>query len=90
MPRPNQPEWKSDALVAARRFAAALVAEGEDLSPSERMVISRALLHQLQLAFRELGLVEPAEPAVRPPVAVRGRSDVDVDVEVEVEADADR
>ena len=79
MPRPNRPEWKSDALVAARRFAAALVAEGEDLTPTERTVISRALLHQIQLAFRELGLVEPdpsttSEPA---PVAVRGRTEPD-------------
>ena len=61
-------ELKSDALVAARRFAAALDAEGEDMSPSERVVLTRALRHQLDLAFRELGIVDLASagPATAP------------------------
>ena len=51
-------ELRSDALVAARRFAAALVAEGEEMSPAERVVLTRALHHQLELSFRELGIVD--------------------------------
>ena len=46
------------ALIAAKRFATTLVAQGDELSASEREVICRALLHHLDLALRELGIVD--------------------------------
>jgi hypothetical protein len=51
-------ELRSDALVAARRFATALLTDGEDLTSAERVVLTRALHHQLELAFRELGIID--------------------------------
>ena len=64
-------ELRSDALVAARRFAAALVADGEEMSSSERVVLTRALHHQLEMAFRELGIVDLS---TTDPPARRGQS----------------
>lgn len=49
---------RSESLVVARRFAAALVASGEDMTASERVVMTRALHHHLDLAFRELGIID--------------------------------
>ena len=60
--------------MAARRFAAALVAEGEDMSPAERVVLTRALHHQLELAVRELGIVE--HPDDRPHAEPGGATEV--------------
>lgn len=41
-------------LQIARRLAASLAAEGEELTPGERIVITRALRHHLDLVAKAL------------------------------------
>jgi hypothetical protein len=60
-------------LIAARRLAAALLDEHEELTDAERIVITRALQHHLELAIRELAVVELEDvEATRPSVGSHG------------------
>jgi hypothetical protein len=62
-PRPASPYVPDEvraAMVAAQRLAAALAAEGEDLSPTERVVLSRALHHNVEVVGRALAVWLPA------------------------------
>ena len=66
------------ALEAALRFGTALVNEGDDLTDAERRVMTRALLHELQVACREFGVLRAA--AVRGGRAVRSDDDATANV----------
>jgi hypothetical protein len=48
-------------MVAAQRLAAALATEGEELSPTERVVLSRALHHNVEVVGRALAVWLPSD-----------------------------
>jgi hypothetical protein len=57
---------EASALLAARRLAVALLDEHEELTDAERVVITRALHHHLELAIRELALIDLADVDATP------------------------
>jgi hypothetical protein len=79
-PAPYLPEEVRAAVVAAQRLAAALAAEGEDLSPSERVVLSRALHHNVEVVGRALAVWLPPEPPPLPAPSPAARVEADADV----------
>lgn len=76
---PNIPPEVRSAVVAAQRLAAALAAEGEELAPPERVVITRALHHNIEVVGRAIStwITGPDSIVESPPAADAGvwRSD---------------
>jgi len=56
LPTPYLPSEVRSAAVAAQRLAAALAAEGEDLSARERVVLTRALHHNVEVVGQAIAV----------------------------------